>query len=66
MALNTHLQDHLDKRSGGITYTVSGTTATITSATVPVQRLRELEAVADVTGYELVVVAGALTIRARS
>lgn len=66
MALNTHLQDHLDKRSGGLTYTVSGATATITNTTVPYQRMVELERICDVTGHELVIAAGVLKIQPKS
>jgi hypothetical protein len=63
MALNQHITDHLDKRSGGLTYTVSGAVATITSASVPVQRLVELEKICDVTGHELVISGGVLKIQ---
>lgn len=61
MALNTHLQDHLDKRSGGLTYVASGEVAIITSD-VSVQRIGELQRIADVTNHELVVNGGALTL----
>ena len=66
MALNTHLQDHLDKRSGGLTYTVSGAVATVTNTSVSSQRMAELERVAAVTGHELVISGGVLKIQPKS
>jgi hypothetical protein len=62
MAVNTHVLDHLDKRSGGLTYVASGEVAFVTSANIPVQRVAELERVADVTGHELSIVAGSLAV----
>jgi len=61
MALNTHLQDHLDKRSGGLTYVASGAVAIITSDTT-MQRIAELERIADVTGHELSIAGGLLQV----
>jgi hypothetical protein len=63
MAINTNLQDHLDKRSGSLTYVASGEVAIITSASVPTQRIAELERIADVTGHELVVNGGFLQLQ---
>jgi hypothetical protein len=63
MALNTQLQEHLDKRSGGITYSVSGEVAIITSTAVPVQRLDELLRVATVTGHEVAIQGGSLILQ---
>jgi hypothetical protein len=65
MAINTLLQDHLDKRSGSITYVASGEVAIVTSASVSKQRLEELSRIADVTGHELVVNGGFLQIQPR-
>jgi hypothetical protein len=62
MAINQHLQDHLDKRAGSLAYTASGPVAIITSD-VPVQRIAELERIADVTQHELVINGGALQLQ---
>jgi hypothetical protein len=62
MAINSHIQDHLDKRSGGLTYVASGEVAHITSVSVSAQRIAELERVADVTGHELQLVGQVLTL----
>jgi hypothetical protein len=62
MALHAEIDKHL--KSANLTYTVSGTQATVTG-TVSHQRMEELIAKAQVTNHDLVLAAGALVVKPR-
>lgn len=65
MPINAHLDDHLAKSIGRAGFSTSGATATIPAATVSADRLHALLDVAAVTGQEVSLVAGVLTIKPR-
>jgi hypothetical protein len=62
---STTLDAHLSRKAALKGYTTSGSTVSVSSPTVTAQDLRELIEVAAVTGHEVSLAAGVLTLKPR-
>jgi hypothetical protein len=62
---STHLDQHMSRRASLKGYTTSGSTVSVATPSVTAQELRELLDVAAVTGHEVSLVSGTLTLKPR-